>query len=122
MAKLLELRVFQWPLWIRRVLVRAQEGQLKAEQARSAGSAWVLSSVRAERHQNDGMGSAKAEIHSSLEARTLPRAHLEVRQDNIAHKLSELTNRQTAIARDATHTASLRNVILAAIITWAVHL
>jgi hypothetical protein len=29
-CKLLEFRVFQRPLWIRRVLVRAQEGQLEA--------------------------------------------------------------------------------------------
>ena len=36
-CKLLEFRVFQWPLWIRRVLVRAQEGQLEAR--------WLLAAV-----------------------------------------------------------------------------
>jgi hypothetical protein len=38
-TKLLELRRFQRPLWIRRVLVRAQEGQLEAR--------WLLGSRRA---------------------------------------------------------------------------
>jgi hypothetical protein len=60
----------------------------------------LVRSVRMERHQNHGMPTSQPKIHTALQTRTFPLAHLEVRNDIASHGTFFSALNVKAVGRD----------------------